>query len=118
MSVSRATLHLKECVMSSNGSNGNGGEKRLVVNPNKGPSIPLATLYERANAKGRYLAGRIGHTKVLIFETDERGDEGQRIWEMVLAEGPYPPKGVAERARDLESATPPDSEKHQQEAVR
>lgn len=115
------TLHLKteRRVMNGNGkSNGNGSgngrEKRGFVNQNKGPTIPLATLYERISAKGEtYLAGRMGHTKVLVFGTDERGDEGQRIFQLVLADGPYPPEGVAEQARDLESVTPPNSEKHE-----
>lgn len=94
--MSRGTLHLKamEHVMTSNGNgNGadNGSEKRGFVNQNKGPTIPLATLYERISVKGeRYLAGRMGHTKVLVFGTDELGDEGQRIFQLVLADGPYP----------------------------
>lgn len=90
--------------MSSNGSNGNGEEKRGFMNPNKGASIPLATLYERVNAKGvRYLAGRIGHSKVLIFETDGTDERrGERIWQLVLTDGPYPPEGAAAQARELE----------------
>ena len=105
------TLHLKteRRVMSSNGkSNGNGSNgdepKRGFMNPNKGSSVPLATLYERINAKGvRYLAGRIGHSKVLIFETDATDERrGERVWQMVLAEGPYPPDGVQAQAGELE----------------
>jgi hypothetical protein len=29
-------------------------------------------------------------------------DNGERIWEAVLTEGPYPPEGVAKTARELE----------------
>ena len=37
--------------------------------------------------------------KVLIVEADELGD-GDRVWQMFLAQGPYPPENAAALAAE------------------
>ncbi len=42
-----------------------------------GPSILLATLYERTSAKGtRYFTGRLGAAKVAILPSKDKADDG------------------------------------------
>ena len=116
MSGSR-TLHLKtECVMSSNGSNGNGGGNGNFINP-KIPSIPLTQVYEKTNPRGRrYMVGRIGTVKLLVIATDQV-DRGDPVWQVYVGQGPYPPDGAAELAREVECVRPPDSEKQRMSGV-
>ena len=84
--------------MKSNGSRNGGGVDKFIDSAN--PSIPLTRVYERKNARGRrYLTGRIGIAKVLIVETDELSD-GDRIWQVFLAQGPYSPENAAALAAE------------------
>ena len=79
-------------------SNSNSDEKR-GFNLDR---VPLTTLYERVDRKGNpYLAGRMGYTKVMAFATDECS-RGERIWQLVLVEGPHSPEEATAVARQLE----------------
>src|SRR5262245_48813284 len=68
------------------------------------PSLPLTKVYDARNVRGwRYLTGRLGTKKVLIVETDKVSD-GDRGWQMYLAEGPHPLEGAAAFVREVEGA--------------
>jgi hypothetical protein len=65
-------------------------------------SIPLTQVYEKTNRRGRrYMVGRIGTVKLLVVATDQF-DRGEPVWQVYLGQGPYPPEGAAELAREVE----------------
>ena len=48
--------------------------------------MPLAPMYERVDKRGtRYLAGRFGGMKLLVFETNEES-RGQKVWQAIVCE--------------------------------
>ena len=47
----------------------------------------LGRLYEKTSAKGtRYFVGRLGATRVLLFQSRETADDGGAIWDLYLQE--------------------------------
>ena len=51
--------------------------------------IPLSPMYERTDKYGqRYLSGRLGSLKLMIFES-EHESQGQRVWQAMLVQGPH-----------------------------
>ena len=62
-------------------TNGNGKPKPA--------RLPIGSCYLRTDRYGRrYLSGRLGQMKLMLFETGEIS-QGDVIWEGVLVEGPH-----------------------------
>ena len=54
-----------------------------------GETIKLARVFEKTSANGnRYFIGRLGFCKILIFQSNESGDGGEAIWDVLVQEAP------------------------------
>jgi hypothetical protein len=54
-----------------------------------GPSIRVTKLYRKTSKNGAtYFAGRWGGAKVALLKTNETGNDGEEIWNLVLSEAP------------------------------
>lgn len=55
-----------------------------------GPSIRVCKLYRKTSKKSgsTYFAGRWGNAKVALLKTQETGNEGEEVWNLVLSEAP------------------------------
>jgi hypothetical protein len=63
-----------------------------------GPSIHLATFYERTSAKGlKYFAGRIGHASAALLP-GEATEDGTPTWRLMVSQA-KPPAGRAPSAQ-------------------
>jgi hypothetical protein len=50
------------------------------------PNLPLTAMYERTDRRGhRYLVGRVGNLKLMIFATGEVS-KGDKVWHAFLTE--------------------------------
>jgi hypothetical protein len=60
------------------------------------PPIPACRLWEKTSASGRrYLMGRLGGLRVLVFENRDRQAEGDATHVLLLAQAPdYPAAGA------------------------
>jgi hypothetical protein len=68
--------------------------------------LPIGSFYARIDKRGRrYLSGRLGLMRVMIFET-EAISEGDRVWEGVLVEGPHVSQDQRALAAQVEEAHP------------
>jgi hypothetical protein len=84
--------------------NHNGG-----TSPKYGASVSLAKLYEvksrptDRNPNGKtYFRGRLGAARVALLQTDEFGDDGAPIWNLIVQDAPTSdrPSSVAPDRRD------------------
>ena len=83
-------------------SNGNGAAQMVPSGTGKAKlaRIPLSAMYERTDKRGRrYLSGRIGLLRLLVFRTDQVS-EGDPVWEAILVEGRH----ISSDQRELASA--------------
>jgi hypothetical protein len=79
--------------------NGNRGGRPQSAKPPGG--VPFTTLFERRRPDGhRYLTGRIGHSRIIVIDTNETS-RGYRIWEAVIVPGPTAPETATEIAERL-----------------
>ncbi len=54
-----------------------------------GPSIRLTKLYRKTSKNdATYFTGRIGSAKVALLKSNETGDSGDEVWNLVLSEAP------------------------------
>ena len=54
-----------------------------------GETIKLARVFEKTSANGnRYFIGRLGFAKILIFQSNDSGDGGEAIWDVLVQEAP------------------------------
>lgn len=68
--------------------------------------LPIGSFYARTDRYGRrYLSGRLGLMKVMIFET-EATSEGDVVWEGVLVEGPHVSEDQRALAAQVEEVQP------------
>ena len=68
--------------------------------------LPIGSFYARVDKRGRrYLSGRLGLMKIMIFETAEVS-EGDVVWEGVLVEGPHVEEHQRALAAQVEEAQP------------
>lgn len=59
-------------------------------------SVPLCRLYERQSKQGNsYLTGRLGSAKIVVLKSNDKGDDGAPIWNVLLS--PAPQKPAAEK---------------------
>ena len=82
-------------------SNGKGTDRKTVAS-GRPARLPLGSFFCRTDRYGRrYLSGRLGLMKLLIFETGQTS-QGDAVWEGVLVEGPHPTDEQRALAQELE----------------
>jgi len=66
---------------------------------NYSPQITVAKLYERQSRRGStYMLGRMGMVNVVLVQSEEVSDSGQRIWHLKISE-PAPRADARDVAR-------------------
>lgn len=53
------------------------------------PSIKAARLFEKTSAKGNvYFTGRLGAVRLTLLKSNDTGDDGSPIWNLLMSEAP------------------------------
>ena len=86
-------------------SSGKGAGHKIAAS-GRPARLPLGSFYCRTDRYGRrYLSGRLGLMKLLIFETGQ-ASQGDAVWEAVLVESHHATDEQRALARELEQEGP------------
>jgi hypothetical protein len=76
-------------------------------NTNRSPSFQLTRLFRKKSAQGAtYFAGRLGNARLVLLKSNDTGDDGAEVWNLLISEAPKRDNEAGQRQEPPNSIKP------------